>query len=130
MTIFWANLHNAVYAGLLVAVALVLLVKHFVWQRKTINQLGEANLRNVSLMRRILSGLLLASALVFLLLALARPQWDDLRQTVSQEGRDVLIALDISRSMLAQDMKPSRLEFAKNKIKRLVDSLRLSALLS
>lgn len=124
MTIFWANLHNAVYAGLLVAAALVLLGKHFVWQRKTITVLGEMNLRNVSLMRRSLSGLLLASALVFLLLALARPQWDDLRQMVSQEGRDVLIALDISRSMLAQDMKPSRLEFAKNKIKRLVESLK------
>lgn len=124
LMIFWANLHNAFFAGLLVAAALALLIKHFVWQRKTINLLGQTNLRNVSLLRRTLSGLLLASSLLFLLLALARPQWDEMRQVVSQEGRDVLIALDISRSMLAQDMKPSRLEFAKSKIKRLVESLK------
>ncbi len=40
-----------------------------------------------------------------------------------QESRDLFIALDISRSMLAQDMIPNRLEFAKKKIKALVNSL-------
>ncbi len=40
-----------------------------------------------------------------------------------QEGRDLFIALDISRSMLAQDISPNRLEFAKTKISTLVNAL-------
>lgn len=124
MTIVWANLHNVLFAALLAGVAGVLLMKRFFWQRKTITLLGSSNLRNASLLRSIVSGFLLASSLIFLLIALARPQWEDVHQVVSQEGRDVLIALDISRSMLAQDLKPSRLEFAKNKVKQLVESLK------
>ena len=49
--------------------------------------------------------------------ALLRPQWHKHEEVVIQEGRDLLIALDISRSMLANDCKPSRLFCAKNKIK-------------
>lgn len=44
-------------------------------------------------------------------------------QLVVQEGRDLFIALDISRSMLAQDVNPNRLEAAKNKIKSLISRL-------
>lgn len=60
---------------------------------------------------------------IFLLLAVLRPQWDKKEDIVEQEGRDLLIALDISRSMLAQDEKPNRLEFAKEKIRKLLYNL-------
>ncbi len=48
-----------------------------------------------------------------LLLALARPQWGASEVTVTQRGRDVVVALDISNSMLAEDVAPNRLDRAK-----------------
>jgi len=54
---------------------------------------------------------LLASA--FFVLALARPQWGATQETVAFRGRDVLIAIDTSRTMLATDVSPSRLGRAK-----------------
>ncbi|NBU69433.1 MAG: hypothetical protein EBS49_07475, partial [Verrucomicrobia bacterium] len=53
----------------------------------------------------------LGSALV--LVALARPQWGTLEETVFDQSREVLIALDLSASMLAEDVKPTRLARAK-----------------
>jgi len=53
-------------------------------------------------------------ALVFLLIAMARPQSSLSSQDISVEGIDIAIALDISGSMLAEDFKPNRLEAAKN----------------
>lgn len=53
-------------------------------------------------------------ALSLLIVALARPQSTTKRQDVSIEGIDIVLGLDISGSMLAQDLKPDRLEAAKN----------------
>ena len=53
-------------------------------------------------------------ALSLLIVALARPQSTSKRQNVSIEGIDIVMALDISSSMLAQDLKPDRLEAAKD----------------
>ena len=53
-------------------------------------------------------------ALAFIILALARPQSSISRQDVSVEGIDIVIALDISSSMLAEDFQPNRLEAAKS----------------
>jgi Ca-activated chloride channel homolog len=53
-------------------------------------------------------------ALTFLILAFARPQSTLKRQNVSIEGIDIVLGLDISSSMLAQDLKPDRLEAAKS----------------
>jgi len=52
-------------------------------------------------------------ALSCAIIALARPQWGEKDVTVFQRGRDLLIALDVSRSMLANDVHPSRLGRAK-----------------
>lgn len=66
----------------------------------------------------------LCLSLFFLFIALLRPQWTKKDKSVVQEGRDLLIVLDISRSMLAQDLKPNRLEFAKLKIRALLAKLK------
>ena len=63
-------------------------------------------------------------AFLFLLLALTRPQWGYQWEDYKQEGVDIIIALDVSRSMLAEDIKPSRLERAKRKISDLLYMLR------
>ncbi len=62
-------------------------------------------------------------AFVCLWLALMRPSWGQKEQMVQQEGRDVFVALDVSRSMLAADVKPNRLTFAKAKIKKMLTLL-------
>jgi Ca-activated chloride channel family protein len=80
-------------------------------------------LKYFSLWRKFLKAVLVSASLFFLALALSRPQWGEVSQQVAQEGRDVLIALDVSRSMLAQDIKPSRIEVAKRKIKELLAQL-------
>ena len=64
-------------------------------------------------LRHILFGLRMA-AVTLLIIALARPQKTDRFQDVSTEGIDIVLAQDISGSMLARDFKPDRLEAAKN----------------
>ena len=58
-----------------------------------------------------------------LILALARPQWGSDIEIVEQGGVQVMVALDISRSMLAQDLKPSRLDRAKLEVSDLISRL-------
>lgn len=79
--------------------------------------------RNISLPRIFSMSILYMLGIVFLCIAFLEPQWGSREEVSRQEGRDVMIALDISRSMLAADFKPSRLEHAKMKIQRLVQAL-------
>ena len=62
-------------------------------------------------------------ALALIVIALARPQWGTDTQVVQQEGIQVMVALDISASMLAQDLQPDRLTRAKQTMAELMDSL-------
>jgi Ca-activated chloride channel homolog len=77
-------------------------------------------LKNFSIFRLYLKVIFTSIALFLIILAILRPQWGKKEEKVEQVGRDVLIVLDISRSMLAKDLKPSRLEFAKLKIRNLL----------
>ena len=85
------------------------------WQQKLFSGFSSRKM--------IIKSVLLALAMIFLIGALLRPQWGKREQVIEQEGRELLVALDISRSMMASDIKPSRLAFAKSKIKRLVKLL-------
>jgi len=59
---------------------------------------------------------------IFLIIfSLARPQWSAKITKIEQKGLDLIIAIDTSQSMLAQDIKPSRLEKAKYELNKLVD---------
>jgi Ca-activated chloride channel family protein len=62
-------------------------------------------------------------ALVFLIIALARPRWGSQVEYVERQGVEIMVALDISESMLAEDLKPNRLERAKLEISELMDRL-------
>lgn len=85
---------------------------------------SHKNLRNYSYIKKIIKAVLWCISVASLATVLMRPQWNDVASSVKREGRDVFIALDISRSMLAQDLKPDRLVFAKEKIKKLVKRLK------
>ncbi len=62
-------------------------------------------------------------ALTMLILAAAGPEWGEETRAVDQEGLQVIVALDVSNSMLAEDIKPSRLERAKLEIQDLMTKL-------
>jgi len=67
---------------------------------------------------------LVSAGLLFLLAACARPQWGTREETVYRRGRDLVIALDVSRSMLARDVRPNRLGRAKADLLDLISELR------
>jgi Ca-activated chloride channel family protein len=77
----------------------------------------------VSAARKIWKIVLTASALLLCIFALARPQWGFEWQEIKRTGLDMLIAVDVSKSMLATDVKPNRLERTKLAIKDLVKKL-------
>jgi len=62
--------------------------------------------------------------LALCIIALARPQWGTVEEQVFDQSREVLIAVDLSKSMLAQDVKPSRLDRSKLLIQSLLDGLK------
>jgi Ca-activated chloride channel family protein len=62
-----------------------------------------------------------AVALLLLILALARPQSTNVTESINSEGIDIVLALDVSGSMLAEDLKPNRIEAAKKVALNFVD---------
>ena len=73
--------------------------------------------------RKIWKMALSGAALLLCILALARPQWGFEWQEIKRTGLDILIGIDVSKSMLARDMRPTRLERAKYAVKDLVRKL-------
>jgi Ca-activated chloride channel homolog len=74
--------------------------------------------------RRALRGICLLASGCAVLLALARPQWGEIAEQSYDQSREVMLALDLSRSMLADDVSPSRLARAKLLIESLLDQLK------
>lgn len=62
-------------------------------------------------------------ALTFIIIAAARPQFGSKLQNIKRKGVEVIIALDVSNSMMAEDIQPNRLERAKRAISRLTEKL-------
>jgi Ca-activated chloride channel family protein len=66
---------------------------------------------------------LLLYALVLIAFSLARPAWNPKPRTVERRGRDIVFIIDVSRSMLAEDLAPNRLDRAKIAVSDLIDRL-------
>ena len=79
---------------------------------------------SASNVRPIFKFILLMLALSAFILGAARPQFGSKLQTVKREGVEIIIALDVSNSMMAEDIKPNRLERAKRAIDRLISRLK------
>ncbi len=97
-------------------------------RRKAIRKFGDPELMaqlmpDVSKYRPDVKFWLVLTAIGLAILLVARPQFGSKMETVRRSGAEVIIALDISNSMLAQDVQPNRLERAKRIISRLVDEL-------
>jgi len=74
--------------------------------------------------QRYRKALVLLTAIVFLILAMTRPAWNLKSETIERKGRDVVFLLDVSKSMLAEDLVPNRMERAKIAIMDCVEQLR------
>lgn len=74
-------------------------------------------------LRRVMKFVLLAAAVALISVGLANPQIGTRLEDVKQEGVDIFIALDVSLSMKAQDIKPNRLEKAKLELRNLISRL-------
>ena len=88
-------------------------------EEQFLDQLLPGRSRTRSLFRGLMLGLALASMLA----ALAGPRWGFRWEEVERRGVDLVVALDLSRSMLAEDAKPDRLAAAKREIRDLIDLL-------
>ena len=75
-----------------------------------------------SIKRRWKAGLVLI-AMTFIIVAMTRPAWNPKPKTVERRGRDIVFLLDVSKSMLAEDLVPNRLERAKLAIRDCLETL-------
>jgi Ca-activated chloride channel family protein len=110
-----------------------LLIGFMIWAEKKRKALS-AQFVDASLLSRLVSpGVveqrrrktkLLIWGLVFLIIALAQPRWGFQWQDLKQRGVDIIVALDVSNSMRATDIKPSRLDRAKHKVADLLRMLK------
>ncbi|MCR5298611.1 MAG: VWA domain-containing protein [Paludibacteraceae bacterium] len=88
-------------------------------ERKLVKQMSP----DYSGKRRDLKYILLTVAVLFCILLLARPQFGSKVDTVHRQGAEVIVALDVSNSMNATDIEPSRIEHAKRIVEQLMDKM-------
>lgn len=98
------------------------------WRKKAIYQFGnkvlvEKMMPMASIFRIKLNFVLLIVSLIALVFGLANPQFGSKLEEVKREGIDLMIAIDLSNSMLAEDLQPNRLKRAKQSISKLIDRL-------
>lgn len=119
------------YILITLALILVLVLIYFFllyWRKNKITQIGNAPLVQQQLLgyikgRQTLKFVLRASALTFIILGCANLQKSGNEETLQRKGVDVIIALDVSKSMLAKDVQPNRLTRAKQFIERLNEKM-------
>jgi Ca-activated chloride channel family protein len=124
--ITWGQTQNIIVVIPLIIAAIILLVWRMRKTNTVVALLSAFNKRmfsHFSVTRTLIKTILSSVGIIFLTITLLHPQWDKKEETIAQEGRDLFIALDVSRSMLARDCAPNRLECAKAKIKELVKKL-------
>lgn len=112
----------------LVPVLIILFIWVSRWKRKALAAFGDKKvvtlmMPEVSLSKPYLKFTLFIIAYTFLLLAAADPQVGSKMEEVKRKGADIMILLDVSNSMLAQDLAPNRLENAKRAISQLIDNM-------
>lgn len=116
------------YLLLLIPVIGALFIVNTIRRKKALRKFGEETLVKrllpwLSDSRPVVKLILQLLALAAIIIALARPQYGSRLQETRKKGVEVVIALDVSNSMLSEDIRPDRLTRAKQAIERLVDRL-------
>ena len=121
------NINNLL---LLIAVLFILIVFliSFRLSKKTINKFAGYSLWNrlvnVDFKKVLLKNICFILALFFIVVALARPKWGLKQVEAKSLSSDIVVAIDVSKSMLAQDLKPDRLTRAKMAFTNLSEKLK------
>ncbi|MDZ7741408.1 MAG: VWA domain-containing protein [Bacteroidota bacterium] len=116
------------YALLLIPVFIILFILMMNWKRRAFKSFGEWQIFSrlipfYSKTRAVTKFVILMLAYTFLILGIANPQVGSKLQEVERSGIDIMIALDVSNSMLSEDIRPNRLERARKSISDLIDGL-------
>jgi Ca-activated chloride channel family protein len=116
------------YFFAIIPVIVVLFLLVLWWKKRTQRKFSNPILLeklapNASIFKSILKFIFLLLGLSFLILSLVNPKMGTKLKTVKREGVDVVFALDVSKSMLAEDIAPNRLEKSKQIISKIIDKL-------
>ena len=117
------------YALGIIPLLIIIFLMMVKWRKKALAAFGERAvisqlMNDVSDSKTRLKLILQMLAFAFLVIAAAAPQTGAKLEEVKREGVDLMIALDVSNSMLAEDLSPNRIERAKQAISKLVDNLK------
>ena len=122
---------NPLYLYALIAVPLLAILYYYsnYRRRKRLKKYGDPSLLrelmiDVSAWRPQLKAWLLLLALASLIIAAARPQFGTKIDTTERSGIEAIIAMDVSNSMLANDVRPSRLDKSKMLVSNMVDEMK------
>ena len=121
--------HPEYFIGLILIPLLAFLYYRLIsWKKKLGNRIGDPVLvtqmvKSFSAGNFLLKFIMICLAVFFLVAGLANLRARGSAENISRQGVDVMIVLDVSKSMLAQDVKPSRLDKAKQLLYRLIDHL-------
>lgn len=115
------------FFGIIPVIILIFLLV-FWWKKKTQKKFASPELLeklapNTSTFKSVLKLVFLLVGISFLIISLVNPKMGTKLKTVKREGVDVVFALDVSKSMLAEDIAPNRLEKAKQIISKIIDKL-------
>ena len=122
---------NVDYLYGLLAIPLLIIVYILArrWRKKALHSFLDTNLISSiipddSKTKPVIKMLFMCFAILFLTIGIANPQIGSKLEEIKREGVDIIIALDVSNSMKAEDLYPNRLEKAKQAISKLVDNLK------
>lgn len=115
-------------ALIVIPILIVLFLGMYWWKKRTQKKFADSFLikklsPEKSTFKSILKLIILSLAFAFLAIALVNPKMGTKLETVKRQGVDIVFALDISKSMLAEDIAPSRLQKAKQIIDKIIDKL-------
>jgi Ca-activated chloride channel family protein len=116
------------YGLALIPVLILLYALARIWRKNALKKFGEAGILaqlmpGVSSSKPALRFILFLIAIVFIIFGLVNPQIGSKLEEIKREGSDLMICLDVSNSMKAEDFRPNRLEKAKQAIEKLIDKL-------
>ena len=113
---------------ILIPIVIVLLGALLIWKKRKQSQFADKELLkklspNQSIFKSVLKVVVLCLAIACLVLALVNPKIGTKLETIKREGVDVVFALDVSKSMLAEDVAPNRLEKSQQLVTQIINSL-------
>nr|WP_317631038.1 VWA domain-containing protein [uncultured Flavobacterium sp.] len=115
-------------AFVILPVLLFLYIGHYIWQKRKQKEFGDALILeklapNTSVFKPFLKLFVVSLGISAIILALVNPKIGTKIETVKRQGVDIVFAVDVSKSMLAEDIAPNRLEKAKQIVSQTINQL-------